>query len=701
MKTAKEQIHDVLNALSNLVPTYRRRQSQYTMIAKAATLFGRARTEDENGNVHGHVIEIDAPTGTGKSHGYLIPGIIMSRRLEKKLVVSSSTVGLQEQLKESDLPLLSKCIEGGVSYVIAKGRTRYVCPYRLEHAASEAGQYSLLNEGEQMSEDQAKKQDETVLALHDAFTNGIWDGDRDTLGRVIVEDSIWRGITTDRHGCSGASCPKINQCPFYKARSQMDSADVIVTNHDLLLADLNLGGGVILPDPENTIYCIDEAHHLPEKSVQSFSAFHSVKNSLVLSERMVDFFSGPFPIPLDDSVRKAIVQHGESLHSSMTDLLASLNQISWPPEPEILRFPFGEIPEAFYTFGANITVSSNFMFSALQKINELLMEAKEEGRYSADALDRVINDMAQLTVRLETIYKVWALIVSEMPEKAPPIAKWVKPLANGDYLVCASPISAASMLKNLFFDKAHAVLLTSATLTTLGKFDLFNHKSGLGFMKDKVESVQLPSPFDFANQARLIVPAMYSDPKKVAEHTAEVMRLIPSFIPMDQPEGTLVLFSSRKQMEDVYNGMLPKLRNRVLMQGVVTKEELIRQHKSRIDNGEMSVLFGLAGLSEGLDLPGKYCSRVMIAKIPFSVPTNPIEAAEAEWLESVGRNAFAEVTVPAAGMKLAQAVGRLIRTENDRGEVIILDTRLVTTNYGKMLLKGLPPFPVDAQKRVA
>jgi ATP-dependent DNA helicase DinG len=701
LKSAKEQIHDVLNRLESLVPNYRRRQSQYTMIAKAATLFGRARTQNAEGEVHGHVIEVDAPTGTGKSQGYLIPGIVMSRRLEKKLVVSSSTVGLQEQLRESDLPLLKQCFDGGLSFVIAKGRTRYVCPYRMEHEASEAGQYSLLQEGQQLSESEAKKRDETVLSLHEAFSNGQWDGDRDSLGRITVDDTLWRTISTDRHGCSGAACPKINQCPFYKARGQMDSADVIVTNHDLLLADLSLGGGVILPDPENTIYCIDEAHHLPEKAVQSFSAFHSVKNSLILAERMVDFFSGSFPIQLDESVRKAIVQHGESLHGSMTDLHSSLSQISWPAEPEILRFPFGEVPEAFYMFGANITVSSNFMFSALQKINELLMEAKEEGRLLGDTLDRAINDVAQLTVRLETIYKVWTLMLSEMPEKAPPIAKWVKPLANGDFLVCASPISAASMLKNLFFDKAHAALLTSATLTTLGKFDLFNHKSGLGFMKGKVESVQLPSPFDFSNQAKLIVPAMFADPKKAPEHTAEVMRLIPSFIPMGQPEGTLVLFSSRKQMEDVYSGMLPNLRKHVLLQGVVTKDELIRQHKAKIDNGEISVLFGLAGLSEGLDLPGKYCSRVIIAKIPFSVPTNPIEAAEAEWLESVGRNAFSEVTVPAAGMKLAQSVGRLIRTESDYGEVIILDTRLVTTNYGKMLLKGLPPFTIDIQKRVA
>lgn len=697
--TAKEEIHQVLSKLQSIVPGYKSRKSQYTMIARTATTFGLARTPTDAGE-HGHIIEVDAPTGTGKSQGYLIPGIIMSRRLKKKLVVSSSTIGLQEQLITNELPLLKQCFDNALSFVIAKGRTRYVCPYRLQQSAADAGQYSLLDQT-QLNEADARIRDEVVITLHERFKTKKWDGSKDSLGDVLVDDPTWRGISTDRHGCSGAACPNISECPFYKARSEMETADVIVTNHDLLLADISLGGGIILPSPENTIYCIDEAHHLPEKAVQKFSAFHSLKNSIAIAERMIDFFSGTFPVHVDDNEKRMIVDYGRLLIASMNELNVVLNQVTWTEERDVLRFPFGDVPEAFYTFGANITSAASFMFGAVVKVNEALMEAKEEGRHAPELLDRYVNDISQLTVRLESINDVWTLMLSDTPEKAPPIAKWVKHTGNGDYIICASPVSAAAMLKNQFFDKAHAVLLTSATLTTLGKFNLFNHKSGLSFIQDKVESLQLASPFDFQTQGKLIVPAMRSDPKNVKEHTREVIELLPAYIAENFAEGCLVLFASRKQMDDVYAGVVPRLRKHVLLQGQMTKDELIRQHKLRVDAGRQSILFGLAGLSEGVDLPGKYCSKVIIAKLPFSVPTNPIEAAEAEWLESIGRNAFAEVTVPSAGIKLSQSVGRLIRTETDYGEVIVFDTRLSSTNYGKMLLKSLPPFTLQVQQRAA
>jgi ATP-dependent DNA helicase DinG len=701
-ETAKEQINKTIGNISDRLPNYRKRPSQYTMIARAATLFGRARTELPDGGQHAHIIEVDAPTGTGKSQGYLIPGIIMARRLKKRLVVSSATVGLQEQLCEFDLPLLNQCIEGGVTYSIAKGRTRYVCPYRLEHEAGAAGQASLLDDAPKLDEGKAKERDAVIIRLHESFTNKNWNGDRDSLGTEIVEDDVWRTISTDRHGCQGSNCPKVNACPFYKARLAMENVDVIVTNHDLLLADLSLGGGKILTEPEDTIYCVDEAHHLPEKAVQTFSAHHSVRSALIVAERMVDLFGRNFPVNLDESDRQAIIKHSEALHSSLTELRDSLDGFkALKNTDQVLRFPFGEVPEAFYSYGTNIAASSSFVFGALAKTTDALMEAKEEGRGSPANIDRAITDVAQLTVRLEMIYKVWTLMLSDTPAKAPPIAKWVKPLANGDFVVSASPISAAGSLKNLFYDRAHAILMTSATMTTLGKFDLYNHKSGLFFIKDKVESLQIPSPFDFAKQARLIIPHMRSDPKNVAEHTLEVIQLIPAYVKLNVAEGNLVLFASRKQMEDVANGLMPGFRQHVMLQGECTKDELLRRHREKIDNGKVSVIFGLAGMSEGVDLPGKYCTRVIIAKIPFAVPTDPIEAAEAEWLQEIGRNAFTEVTVPAAGMKLAQSTGRLIRTEDDYGEVIVLDTRLATTNYGKMLLKGLPAFHLQIDKEAA
>jgi ATP-dependent DNA helicase DinG len=199
----------------------------------------------------------------------------------------------------------------------------------------------------------------------------------------------------------------------------------------------------------------------------------------------------------------------------------------------------------------------------------------------------------------------------------------------------------------------------------------------------------VPSPFEY-ERAVLRVPAMDCDPGQPQEHTQALITNFPQWL--DADAGSLVLFSSRRQLQDVYEGLPADWQARILLQGDYSKAEILRRHRQAVDAGSGSVIFGLASFAEGVDLPGDYCVHVLIAKIPFAVPDNPLESALSEWVESQGRNAFMDVTVPDASLRLVQACGRLLRTEVDSGQVTICDQRLLTRRYGKALLDALPPF---------
>jgi ATP-dependent DNA helicase DinG len=208
--------------------------------------------------------------------------------------------------------------------------------------------------------------------------------------------------------------------------------------------------------------------------------------------------------------------------------------------------------------------------------------------------------------------------------------------------------------------------------------------------------VVVPSPFNHASAGVLRVPAMSADPTDQDAHTAMLITMLPQLL--NASEGSLVLFASRRQMEDVFEALNAEWQQRILMQDALSKHELLLRHRERIDNGIGSVIFGLASFSEGVDLPGDYCRHVVIAKIPFAVPDAPVEAALAEWIEARGGNSFMEIAVPDAAIKLVQASGRLLRSETDSGAITLLDRRIVTKQYGRAILDSLPPFRRDISR---
>jgi len=293
------------------------------------------------------------------------------------------------------------------------------------------------------------------------------------------------------------------------------------------------------------------------------------------------------------------------------------------------------------------------------------------------------------------------MILAEEEEDAAPIAKWITAKTQKgymEYLVSASPVIAGGLLRKSFFERACGVILTSATIMVLGKFDNFLRRSGLsGF--EQIECLDLPSPFNYLEQGTLIIPKMKASPKNAEAHTAEVTGWIKGEMESHGPEGMLVLFTSRRQMEAVFAGLPEALQARILKQGDQSKGDILKQHCKRVDANCQSVIFGLETFSEGVDLARKYNTKLILTKLPFAVPDTPVLRALSEWITQRGGNPFAQISVPDAARIMEQGVGRLIRSEDDYGTVVVLDTRLWTTNYGRAILKGLPPFRLMAMDK--
>ena len=252
-------------------------------------------------------------------------------------------------------------------------------------------------------------------------------------------------------------------------------------------------------------------------------------------------------------------------------------------------------------------------------------------------------------------------------------------------------ISSAAQLATSLWRKAAGAVLTSATLRSLGSFDLILRQTGLIWLP-QTSTLALQSPFDFAQQGELYLPPILANPKDSAAHTDAVIEWLPKLISTQEAIGTLVLFTSRKQMNEVSMRLPDDYLPYLLVQGDIPKAVLLAKHYQAIAEGKPSIIFGVDSFAEGLDLPAEACVHVIIVKLPFAMPDHPIEKTQNRWIEQRGGNPFMEVTVPEASLKLIQAVGRLIRTEQDYGRVTILDNRIQTQRYGKQLLACLPPF---------
>ena len=706
----KNAIRDHYQNIGKNLPGFRPRASQREMIAAIANAFSRTLTREEGEEApkrEGESIAvIEGPTGVGKSLAYLLAGGIMAQTRGKRLIVSSATVALQEQLVDRDLPFLVEKSGLELTFALAKGRGRYLCPYKLYQLTQNNAQQNLLGfEATEVLWDSKPKPEELNLLrdIADEFSARRFNGDRDAWPEKI-DDAIWLKVTNDRHGCLKSACPNRPECPFYLARDVLETVDVVVANHDLLLADISMGGGVILPAPENSFYCIDEAHHLPKKALSRFAAEHSWNIAVWTLEKLPQL-TGKIAALTDKAELANLADEAatsllDSLHEWQFHLAeepslslgSSENDRRKHNEPTWL-WEDGKIPEGLETTVSNTAIAARSLLKHVVGLNDALSAARREKEQDGALLDRLTSEFGLFIARIEQISAVWDLLSTVPIEGEEPLAKWITRRADdkNDYIFNASPISSASHLANSLWRRAAGAVLTSATLQSLGSFNLILRQTGLLWLPETT-TLALESPFNFDAQGELYIPPVHASPKDPDAHTAAIVEWLPKLVSPVEAIGTLVLFSSRKQMQDVALRLPDEYLPLLLVQGELPKAVLLQRHHQAIAEGKASIIFGLDSFAEGLDLPGTACVQVIIAKLPFAMPDNPIEKTQNRWIEQRGGNPFIEITVPEASIKLIQAVGRLIRTEQDYGRVTILDNRVKTQRYGQQLLACLPPF---------
>ena len=640
------------------------------------------------------IAAIEAGTGTGKTAAYCLAAIPVAQALEKTVVVASATVALQEQIVLRDLPDLAEGAGLEFDFALAKGRGRYICLKRLDERLNRSATHPALDD---TGEDAA---DHTAIhrQMLDAFSAGRWDGEFDSWA-AGVDAAAWRQVTTDHRGCTNNRCTFFLACPFFKARGRLEGVRVIVANQDLLLADLNLGGGYILPEPEECIFVVDEAHHLPAKTQQHFAsrawingtaAWADQVNTVVAS--LTQRFARPAElealatrIPAESDAVKAAMQ-------SLGDCLGSLEFTERQNGQRTCRFRLGEVGGAIADAAEEAGVQVAALGKSVVRVQEMLgrvVDGELAWQRAVEAEDwlPVVGQLEGRGTAVETLLDDYAGARSGADDGVR-FARWVNRTDQDTELVSA-PIEPGRLLQECLWSRCFAAVATSATLTAAGRFDRFLERAGI----DGIDGTRIPSPFDFPNIAVLCVPAMRSDPRDREAHTAEIAALLPDLL--TSARSALVLFTSWRQLNDVKAALPDDLDDALQIQGERSKQRMLERHRTRIDAGKPSYLLGLASFAEGVDLPDDYCRHVVLAKLPFAVPDDPVDEALTEWLEEQGRNAFLEVSVPDAAMRLVQACGRLIRHEGDHGRISVLDRRLVTRRYGRALIDSLPPYRLE------
>ncbi len=359
------------------------------------------------------------------------------------------------------------------------------------------------------------------------------------------------------------------------------------------------------------------------------------------------------------------------------------------------RAPLGVVPQSVRKQAEHIQKISLGLYRFAMQVREKLTENLESQAVAPAVAENVLPELGVLISRAEQACRLWTLMSDEDDRRQPPKARWVI-RTDKDYLVEASPITAAETLRRKLWSVCAGAIVTSATLRSVGTFDRIRAKMGLR-KDDGTQFCAIPSPFHYEQNGVVYVPWMNADGSRPDAHSAEIARLLPGLV--QNNVSALVLFSSWRQMREVQTALPPNFKKELLLQGEMPKPVLLEEHACRVKKGKRSIIFGVDSMSEGVDLPGEFCEHVIIAKLPFTVPDSPIEATQAEWLEHTGRNPFMQLAVPEASLKLIQAAGRLLRTESDRGQVTILDRRIVTKRYGGLLLDSLPPFRRQIEER--
>lgn len=647
----------------------------------------------------------EAPTGVGKSLAYMTAGVPIALAMKKKLVISTGTVALQSQLVERDIPAFLKATGIEATVALAKGRTRYLCTRNAAELHGESSQTGMFGdaplgadkggdfEAQLYDRPLAPHEADAARRLLEAHADRLWDGDLDAAPEP-VSPALRTRITTPASGCAGRRCSFAQQCPVLKARNTVREAQIVVTNHALLLSSLSLGdvenGQPLLAAPADMLLVLDEGHHVASVAIDQGAARLPLGEMAKRVSRMQILIAGAYRLVDKEKIGTLLPGEAIELATRVSKALKAFRleiDALWRPEPDdrdpMWRAANGRLPEAWWPAVETLGEDTRALYNWVHAAQTLVARSKQDD----PAREKLQRSLGMALEMVEQQHDLWTGWRREDRDGQPPFARWVTATRDGDLVCHCSPVSAAQVLRQLLWKEIDSVVMTSATLTGGGDFQSFAIDTGL---PDHAEMASLPSPFDLRTQAQLIVPNFPVTPDDREGHPKAIAEYLVR--ELDWKKGSMVLFTSRWKMEKVAELLPASRRAQVQMQTSTNKSQVVAEHLKRVAAKEGSVLFGLNSFGEGLDLPGEACTTVVITQVPFAVPTDPQTSTLSEWLEGRGLNAFNLIAIPHALRTLTQFAGRLIRTSSDTGRVIILDSRLISRRYGKKILDALPPF---------
>jgi ATP-dependent DNA helicase DinG len=616
---------------------------------------------------------VDAGTGTGKTLAYMIAGITQGIKDNKKVIISTSTTNLQSQIVNKDIPDLIRSTGLKFKYKISKGRSQYACPKALFNP---------------ISDNSLKATSELLINQLD---NNNWNGDKDTL-TIAVDNDVFNKISSTPASCSGPSCEFYDNCPYMKERGKVEDADVIIANHSLLLADMSLGGGVLLPDPRETIYLLDEFHNLHSTYLSQMACSF---NPLVIKKEITVFKTTLFNISINladvDELTINITDMNIELDEINNELSTLMKMVIHYPfiknnnnDDQICRFRFGATTQEIIDLSKTI---NRLIKPTLNKMNEIKNEMNQfhKNKIDKDWVALNVPKISGIINLLEVLKQASACFAKQDIIGELPLSRWISK-KNNSVRFNVSPVTAGKGLSRNFWTKCYSVIGLSATAAINNDFTRMLEKNGLDL---STPTISIESPFDYSKQSKLHMPVIYNPPTEVNAFIDETSNWLNENLALHK--SSLVLFTSWKALKETVDQISLK-DVEVLIQGSENKPLLLDRHKNNIKNNKTSVIFATQGFYEGVDLPGDFLTHVVITKIPFDSPVIPSSLTLHEHYKAQWRNPFIEITLPDAITKMIQASGRLIRKESDYGVVTILDNRIKTKMYGSRIVKSLPNF---------
>ncbi|AJY77133.1 ATP-dependent DNA helicase DinG [Paenibacillus beijingensis] len=682
----EQYLSGVQDKFRSIFPDYEEREAQQTMFREVEDAFQQSR----------HLL-IEAGTGTGKSLGYLIPSLYYGVKEEKKIIVSTHTINLQEQIRQRDLPLLQEVLPFPFKASVFKGRGNYLCLRKFESKI-------------QTNDFVSPAEDRLTAAQMTVWLGETETGDQEELNFGNKGGDFWETVASDADSCLNRACPWFKRCFYHRAKQESNISDVVITNHSMLFTDIRADNRLL---PTYEFLVIDEAHHLEEVAGKHLGLQLSYFSLVNFITRMAkDSRSGLLPqlrlriagesddkVPAwTETIDTIVPVFGElkEMWDRLFEMLYQLAGSSPSAQSEtgqaVYRLRAGQLPkgwEAIAAEEANLFAELN---SAAKTLEKLFTEMKD--RLDDSSLQGTLTDLSGAVKDAARLRDELRLFVrADKPETV----YWIE--ASASYRsksvhLFAVPADVSEQLRQYFFDVKKSVVMTSATLSVQKSFQYACEQLGLNVLDEKrLKTVQLPSPFQYRDQALVMIPRNFPVLKGATPDPAYLSALVDSLSEAARETGgrMLVLFTSYRMLKQVYDPLKDALAGsgiNVLGQGIDSgnRSKLTRRFRQQ----PASVLLGTSSFWEGVDIPGDALICLAIVRLPFQPPNQPLQEAKAELLQEAKQNPFMKLSIPQAVIRFKQGFGRLIRTAKDKGIVLIYDTRVIETYYGKYFLYSLP-----------